>query len=221
MHRFNSAPAFAAGAQPPEASPHRRGHGHGAQQRWFAMGAEAGFDGGRGRRGGRGRGRGRGRARRGDVRAALLALLAEEPRHGYELMQELTERTSGVWRPSPGSVYPALAQLEDEGLITATEADGKRVFTLTDDGKAEVDGREGAPPWEEVNEGVGVPEASLGRQAGLVMAPVKLLRHVGTPAQQEAAAKILSEARRGLYRILAEDDPAENDPAEDASDSTS
>src|SRR3954469_9912376 len=94
------------------------------------------------------------RARRGDVRAAILALLAEEPRNGYQLMQEIGERTQGVWRPSPGAVYPALAQLEDEGLVRAEEVDGGRVFTLTDTGRQHVEDNADAigKPWEKVTE---------------------------------------------------------------------
>ena len=77
----------------------------------------------------------RGRARRGDVRAAILLLLEDEPRNGYGLMEEIESRSGGAWRPSPGSVYPALAQLEDEGLVTTVEQEGKRLFTLTDEGR--------------------------------------------------------------------------------------
>src|SRR6476659_7019069 len=93
----------------------------------------------RGPSGPRGRGRGRGfgrgpRARRGDVRAALLVLLSEGPRNGYTLMQEIEDRTDGVWRPSPGSVYPTLAQLEDEGLVRTQETDGRKEFKITDAG---------------------------------------------------------------------------------------
>src|SRR3954471_20452280 len=103
---------------------------------------------GRGRRGRHGRGRGP-RARRGDVRAALLVLLAEEPRNGYQLMQEIEQRSDGAWRPSPGSVYPALQQLEDEGLVTTATRDGGRVYELTDAGRTQVDERGDAPaPWD-------------------------------------------------------------------------
>src|SRR5689334_4364215 len=94
--------------------------------------------------------RGRGpRARRGDVRAALLALLAEEPRNGYQLMQEIERRSGGMWRPSPGSVYPALQQLEDEGLVHAEVQDGRRHFALTDAGRAHVEAQGDAlkEPW--------------------------------------------------------------------------
>src|SRR5262245_53359556 len=78
-----------------------------------------------------------GRMRRGDIRTALLAVLAEAPGHGYEVMQRLEEKSGGAWRPSPGSVYPTLQQLQDEGLVTSTERDGKRIFELTDAGRAE------------------------------------------------------------------------------------
>jgi len=91
-----------------------------------------GFGPGFGRGGGFGPGHGRGgRTRRGDVRAAILALLAEEPMHGYQIITELTERSGGVWRPSPGSVYPTLSALEDQGLVTADTSEGRRVFQLT------------------------------------------------------------------------------------------
>src|SRR5207245_10698959 len=86
------------------------------------------------------RGRGR-KARRGDFRTAALLLLAEEPRNGYQLMQEVEERSEGAWRPSPGSVYPALAQLEDEGLIRSEQIDGRRLFVITEQGRALVEAR--------------------------------------------------------------------------------
>src|SRR5438046_760127 len=105
--------------------------------------------------GGWGRGpRGRGRkARRGDARTAALLLLAEEPRNGYQIMQEIEERSEGLWRPSPGSVYPALQQLEDEGLIRAEESEGRRTFQLTDAGRAYVEAHkdEISAPWEAVS----------------------------------------------------------------------
>ena len=103
-------------------------------------------------RGGRGPG-GRGRARRGDVRLALLRLLAEQPANGYQLMQTIEERSGGRWRPSPGSVYPTLAQLEDEGLIQSVEADGSRRFEITDAGREHLETRADEPePWEPADE---------------------------------------------------------------------
>src|SRR5438876_10511677 len=102
--------------------------------------------------GGWGRGpRGRGRkARRGDARTAALLLLAEEPRNGYQIMQEIEERSEGLWRPSPGSVYPALQQLEDEGLIRSEQIDERKVFVITEEGRALLQQRdsEAAAPWE-------------------------------------------------------------------------
>src|SRR2546421_10009061 len=100
-------------------------------------------------RGGRGHGRGRHCVRRGDVRSAILALLDDRPMHGYEMIQELDDRTGGRWRPSAGSIYPTLQLLEDEGLVRGEEAEGKRRFSLTDEGRKETEGRTGAPPWEE------------------------------------------------------------------------
>src|SRR5215467_15811882 len=101
-----------------------------------------------------GRGRGGPRARRGDVRAAVLALLAERQMHGYEMIKEIEERTEGAWTPSAGSIYPTLQLLEDEGLIRGEESEGKRRFTLTDDGataQAERAGEEA--PWDAVRAG--------------------------------------------------------------------
>src|SRR5271167_814513 len=113
---------------------------------------------------GPGRGRGR-KARRGDVRTAALILLAEEPRNGYQIMQELETRSDGLWRPSPGSVYPALQQLEDEGLIRSEEIDGRKLFRLTDAGEAQLKDRDGdAPaPWEQMSGDVSDQAHELGK----------------------------------------------------------
>jgi DNA-binding PadR family transcriptional regulator len=151
------------------------------------------------------------RARRGDVRAALLVLLAEEPRNGYQLMQEIEERSDGVWRPSPGSVYPALQQLEDEGLVRVEQGEGGKAYALTDAGRAHVDERRDqlGAPWDAV-------KGDLGEGAWDLMAPMRQigmalfqLMHSGTEAQQAEAKEVLSETRRALYRILAEDAPRE------------
>lgn len=152
--------------------------------------------------------RGRGpRVRRGDVRAGILALLAEEPRNGYQIIQELGARSDGVWRPSPGSVYPALQQLEDEGLVRTVEAGGRKAFELTDDGRAYVEEHadEVRAPWEAVSGSVhhGVHElGALGAQVGAAAMQVV---HAGNDEQLEQAKQVLVEARRALYRILAED----------------
>ncbi len=155
--------------------------------------------------------RGGPRARRGDVRAAALVLLAEEPRNGYQIMQVIAERSRGLWRPSPGAVYPALQQLEDEGLVASGEDGGQRRFHLTDAGRRYVeDNRETlGTPWDAVADSVGDDVHTLftlARQSGAALLQVA---HAGSPAQLARAAEVLQETRRALYRILAEDIPAE------------
>src|SRR3954453_23416985 len=162
--------------------------------------------------GGPGFGRRR-RASRGDVRTAALLLLAEEPRNGYQIMQELEERTDGLWRPSPGSVYPALQQLEDEGLIRSEEADGRRLYHLTDAGLAYVAERpEDQPaPWETFTDNVSDQHgetAALMRDVAMAFAQVM---RAGGEAQLAEASKVLAETRRALYRILAEGEPGTED----------
>jgi DNA-binding PadR family transcriptional regulator len=148
------------------------------------------------------------RARRGDVRAALLLLLAEEPRNGYQLMQEIEARSNGVWRPSPGSVYPALSQLEDEGLVRVEGGDGRRTFTLTDAGRAHVEEHrdELGSPWDDIGRALGDDLAGLAAEARQVMMASAQIGHVGNPQQLAAASKILGDTRRALYGVLAADD---------------
>ncbi|HZP27522.1 MAG TPA: PadR family transcriptional regulator [Acidimicrobiia bacterium] len=146
-----------------------------------------------------------GRARRGDVRAAALLLLGERPMHGYEMIQELESRTEGVWRPSPGSVYPTLQMLEDEGLVTASEADGKRLFALTEAGRAEAaKAAEGPTPWDQVTQGVDPTALELNRTGWGVLSAAKQVVAVGTDEQKARAIEVLAETRRRLYGILAE-----------------
>jgi DNA-binding PadR family transcriptional regulator len=163
------------------------------------------------------RGRGRGRARRGDVRLALLRLLAEEPRNGYQLMQTIEERSEGRWRPSPGSVYPTLAQLEDEGLIVSSETDGSRRFEITDAGRTHLETRADEPaPWQPADED---GENAITELAPLVIQIGKAawqVASVGDEAQRARAIELLAEARRGLYRILAEDSEGPEKPDESA-----
>ena len=149
-----------------------------------------------------GRRRGGGRARRGDVRAAILALLTERPMHGYEMIQEIGNRTGAVWRPSPGSVYPTLQLLEDEGLITSEQKDGKLLVTLTDAGRAEA---EAAPsPWEQFTADVDPAMISLRDGFFQLAGAVRQLSHAGTEEQKTAGLEVLADARRRLYAILAE-----------------
>jgi DNA-binding PadR family transcriptional regulator len=155
------------------------------------------------------------RVRRGDVRAAALSLLAEEPRNGYQIIQEIAERSGGVWQPSPGSVYPALQQLEDEGLIQAeTPEGGRRRYALTSEGREYVDthAEEVAAPWDEVANSVGSDAIELRNMVGQVAIAAMQVVRVGSEDQLAQARKILASARRGLYAILA----AEDAPAEDA-----
>ena len=193
--------------------PQRGAFGEGHNRGGFGAGFGAGFgfgpgSGPMGPFGGPGR-RGRGRARRGDVRQAVLALLAEEPLNGYQMIQQLAERTEGGWKPSPGAIYPALAQLEDEGLIEQFDNEGNKSYRLTEAGRsaaAEI----GQKPWETFNadNAPAHPEALKalwGEFRGLAMAAQELTRN-GSQAQQERAGQVLAETKRKLYGLLAEGD---------------
>ncbi|WP_028647779.1 PadR family transcriptional regulator [Nocardiopsis sp. CNT312] len=175
----------------------------------------AGFGPPGGRRGGR---RGGPRARRGDVRTGILMLLAEEPRSGYEIIREGRERSGGLWRPSPGSVYPMLQQLEDEGLVAQAEGEGRRrPYRLTEEGLAHLDerGADLTPPWEAGEDAYADTRSryeELGAVAHQLSAAAAQVVQAGSDAQVERAKRLLNETRRGLYRILAEDDgTAESD----------
>jgi DNA-binding PadR family transcriptional regulator len=160
--------------------------------------------------------RGRGRARRGDVRLALLRLVAEEPRNGYQLIQAIEERSEGLWRPSPGSVYPTLSQLEDEGLIRSVEADGGRRFEITDTGREQLSGRAGEPdPWESSAEDAENPLSELAPLVIQIGKATFQVASVGDRAQRDQARALLADTRRALYRILADDAPGA-DAEEDA-----
>src|ERR671916_2361474 len=145
------------------------------------------------------------RARRGDVRAALLVLLAEEPRNGYQLMQEIEQRSDGVWRPSPGSVYPALQQLEDEGLVEQA-GEGRKTYALTAEGREHVEAEDLGEPWEAVKGDMGEGAWELMDAMKQIGMALFQLTHTGTDAQRQEAREVLAETRRALHRILAEDD---------------
>jgi DNA-binding PadR family transcriptional regulator len=129
--------------------------------------------------------------------------------HGYEMIQELEARTGGVWRPSPGSVYPTLQLLEDEGLIAGEEAEGRRRFTLTEAGRAEADRQGQRSPWEQVTAGVAPAAWSLRDAIAQTAQAAWSVGAAGTESQQARALEILNEARRRLYAILAEGDQPE------------
>ncbi|GAA3227054.1 hypothetical protein GCM10017691_17110 [Pseudonocardia petroleophila] len=209
-------PPFAGPADDGTDGPHRHGGPRGRRHGGPRFGGP-GFGGppfGPGGRGGpfpggpRGR-RGR-RTSRGDIRAAVLALLAEQPRHGYEIIQEIAERSGGAWRPSPGSVYPTISQLEDEGLASVEKTDGRRVVSLTAAGttyvaehRTELDA-----VWEQVGrsaeEWADGEAGELWEQLGQLHAAAQQVLAAGTPDQVTAATTALTEARKTIYRLLAE-----------------
>ena len=142
---------------------------------------------------------------RGDVRAAVLALLAERPMHGYQIIQEIEERSGGAWKPSPGSVYPTLQLLVDEGLIRAEESNGRKTYSLTEEGQQTADaGGDKHVPWE-------APAARESGRSALPKAGIDLAQAVaqvgrsGNPEQVKAAIAVLEEARRKIFSILAQD----------------
>ena len=151
---------------------------------------------------------GRVRRPRGDVRAAILVLLDEEPRNGYGIMQEIEQRSSGAWRPSPGSVYPVLSQLEDEGLVEADESGERKVVRLTDAGTAYVEENRDrlGTPWEAAAGEVTEDLIELRRLVWQIGAAVREVAGSGTAEQHKQARDLLADTRRTLYRILAGDE---------------
>lgn len=147
---------------------------------------------------------GRGRVPRGDVRTAVLLLLAEEPMHGYQLMHAIAERTGGYWTPSPGAIYPTISHLEDEGLVTVTADAGRKLVTLTDAGREHLDANRDA--WGDPFAGYDAtrPGADLRGLLEQLNGAVRQVARTGTDAQRESAAKILAETRRSLYLLLAD-----------------
>ena len=186
----------------------RRHHHHGGDRFFMGFGGPPFGPGGPFGRGGP-------KARRGDVRTAALLLLDEGPRNGYQIMQDIEERSGGVWRPSPGSVYPALQQLEDEGLVRATETDWRKQFELTDAGKAYVAerGEDIPPPWEEMSGDYSDDMRAAGNLMREVALAFSQVLRAGSPSQIAEMSKVLADTRRSLYRILAEGEPAEGEDA--------
>ncbi len=164
--------------------------------------------------------------RRGGIRPLILAALAQKPMHGYEVIQELEAQSGGRWRPSAGSVYPSLQQLSDEGLVTSEEIEGRRTYSLTDAGRAAAAAAPvGRSPWTRGSDREAPDIRSLAVQ--LVGAGMQVQR-MGSPAAQAEARRILTDARRRMYRLLADDeeaggpagDPDETPAATDASHET-
>lgn len=143
---------------------------------------------------------------KGDVRSAVLALLAEKPMHGYQIIREIEERSGGSWKPSPGSVYPTLQLLADEGLVTTSESDGRKTYELTPEGREAADAAaHRSTPWQaqgtrDHSRAGGLPKAAI----DLAQAAAQVGR-TGSPEQVAQAVAVLDEARRKLYSILAQD----------------
>lgn len=152
---------------------------------------------------------GRPRRRRGDVRLALLMLLSEGPHNGYQLMKTLEERSEGRWSPSPGSVYPALSQLEDEGLIQSVQAGSEpgRTFEITDAGRQHLSERgEQKPPWElDDDETGGNDRKAFGKALASAAKAAAQVAQEGDPEKIAQATELLNDLRRSLYRLLADE----------------
>ncbi|KUM36085.1 PadR family transcriptional regulator [Arthrobacter sp. EpRS71] len=143
------------------------------------------------------------RAGRGELRTAILALLAERPMHGYQIIREIEERSGGSWKPSAGSVYPTLQLLADEGFVSTEESNGRKIYSLTEAGREDVASAETSAPWESTGSSSGfaaLPKAGV----ELAQAAAQVGR-TGTPKQVQEAVTVLEEARRRLYSILAQD----------------
>jgi DNA-binding PadR family transcriptional regulator len=148
------------------------------------------------------------KVRRGDVRAAALVLLAEQPRNGYQIIQEIAERSDGYWKPSSGSVYPALQLLEDEGLVEIDTQEGRRTFRLTEAGRAYVEQHKAelGAPWAAMKADLDDTSVELHALLGQVAMAVFQVGQAATPAQLHQARQVLIDARRSMYQILAEDE---------------
>ena len=157
-----------------------------------------------GRRGPGGR---RGGRSRGDVRTAILVLLAEQPRHGYDLIRAIEERSGGMWSPSPGSVYPTLQALEDEGLVTIDSVDGRKTAALTSEGQAWVaDHPNEAEAVFATPAGAHHAHELMQELRSVAEAATHVAKQHDSPELAARAVAILASARKDLYRLLAEDD---------------
>jgi len=144
------------------------------------------------------------RAGRGEVRSAVLALLAERPMHGYQIIREIEERSGGTWKPSAGSVYPTLQLLADEGIIRAEESNGRKIYSLTEAGREEVAGAGMSAPWESAGPASGPGFAALPKAGVELAQAASQVGRTGTPEQVQEAVAVLDDARRRLYAILAQ-----------------
>jgi DNA-binding PadR family transcriptional regulator len=145
----------------------------------------------------------------------VLLLLTERPMHGYEMIQEIDERSGGVWKPSPGSVYPTLQLLADEGLITTDQESGKRLYSLTETGTAEAANQDKTPPWEQAADDVDPSDVALRDALSTLMAATMQVSSTGSSELRTKAAKILVDTRRQLYLILADAGQEDTDSSQE------
>ncbi|MDF1478113.1 PadR family transcriptional regulator [Leifsonia sp. H3M29-4] len=147
-----------------------------------------------------------GRMGRGDIRAAILVALTEKPMHGYQIIQSIEASTHGSWKPSPGSIYPTLQLLSDEGLVTAEQVGERKVYSLTEAGReAAAEFASGPEPWEPRRSWRAEHNTALPKAGAKLAQAVAQVAHSGSPEQTERAVAVIDEARRKLYAILAED----------------
>lgn len=149
--------------------------------------------------------------RRGEIRPLILSVLRQKPMHGYEVIQELEAQSGGRWRPSAGSVYPTLQQLADEGLVTSTEVDGRRTYTLTEEGQKAAAETGSRSPWTEPEDD---QQPDIRRLAMQLAAAVIQVHQMGSPRARRESTRILTDARKQIYRLLAEDDDGTADAEE-------
>ena len=145
---------------------------------------------------------------RGDVRTAVLLLLLDRPMHGYEMIQQIRERSGEAWSPSPGAIYPTIQLLTDEGLITTSDADGKKVSSLTEAGRAVADEIAGSKsaPWDDASSDAGDRAGNMRQAVFQLMHATKQIAMAGTDAQRQRTTELLDETRRAIYAMLASDE---------------
>jgi DNA-binding PadR family transcriptional regulator len=152
-------------------------------------------------------GRGRSRVRRGDVRAAILDVLANspEPLNGYQVIQQIAERSNGEWKPSPGSVYPTISQLQDEDLVEDAP-EGRKTVRLTDEGRKHVEEHADrlATMWAAFDDADDGETSDLRQVIGQTVGAIIQVASTGTQDQRDKAVEILADTRRRLYGLLAE-----------------
>ena len=145
------------------------------------------------------------RMKRGDVRSSIIRLLHESPMHGYQIIHEIESRSGGVWKPSPGSVYPTLQLLADEGLIESHESDGRRTYSLTASGIEVAEAEAKSPaPWLTGSERPTGPRGTLAKSGVKIAKAAAEVARTGTKEQMASAAVILDDATSALSKLLSQ-----------------